>query len=549
MNRAGRWRAFAEVAPLAFALSLPLAAILRPALNLSIDPPGESVARWPMMGISLEYVGLITAAYAALRLRRQAGAGSRRRRFARELVGGLAMVGAVFLGGMIAHAAGAAWNGLQRGWTADDLAFLRHSPRQAAASAIGTALGYAILRALVVLWPRLTALRRRHLFWALAQAQLAVALSIVLIVALLWMVATVMTGTVHYGPAFGPQDLAAGSGPVAYALAWFASRVLINVTALVAVMVLVSLVVLPVGALISWLALRRTAGRLNALAAAADALRTGNRSARVQAEGEDEVGQLQTTFNAMAAELERSVGELEAERDRVSGLLQARRQLVAGVSHELRTPVATVRGYLESVRRREAELPSEVRADLEIVARETERLERLIEDLFTLSRAEVDRLALRLAPTDVGAVVRRLAETAGQMAWRRRRVRVLAEVEEGAPPARADETRLEQIVSNLLGNAVRHTPPGGLVAASVAAEDGVVRLEVRDTGEGMAAEDVERVFERYFRGPSTETHEEHDGVGLGLALVKELTDAMGGTVEAWSAPGEGSRFTVRLPRA
>ena len=118
----------------------------------------------------------------------------------------------------------------------------------------------------------------------------------------------------------------------------------------------------------------------------------------------------------ISPELERSVGELEAERDRVSGLLQARRQLVAGVSHELRTPVATVRGYLESVQRRESELPPEVRADLEIITRENERLERLIEDLFTLSRAEVDRLALRLAPTDVGAVVRRLAETAGR--WR-----------------------------------------------------------------------------------------------------------------------------------
>jgi signal transduction histidine kinase len=110
--------------------------------------------------------------------------------------------------------------------------------------------------------------------------------------------------------------------------------------------------------------------------------------------------------------------------------------------------------------------------------------------------------------------------------------------------AYADRHRLEQVVSNLLGNAIRHTPPGGLVAAAVTAEPNAVRLDVRDTGEGIRAEDIPHVFERFFRGRSQ--HGE-GGAGLGLALVKELTEAMGGSVEASSALGEGSCFTVRLP--
>jgi signal transduction histidine kinase len=158
----------------------------------------------------------------------------------------------------------------------------------------------------------------------------------------------------------------------------------------------------------------------------------------------------------------------------------------------------------------------------------------------------VGRLELRPEPTDVAALVHRLVETTAPLAWQQRRVQVLAEVPLDLPPARADVERLEQIVSNLIGNAVRHTPPGGLVAAAAFAEPDAVRVEVRDTGEGIAPEVLARVFERFYRGSDAERR---DGAGLGLALVKELTEAMGGSVEAVSTPGEGSCFAVRLPRA
>jgi signal transduction histidine kinase len=177
--------------------------------------------------------------------------------------------------------------------------------------------------------------------------------------------------------------------------------------------------------------------------------------------------------------------------------------------------------------------------------RELTRLQQLIEDLFALSSAAVGKLALRVEPVAVPEVVQRLVDTAGPLAWRQRRVQLLAEVAGEVPPAQADAQRLEQVVSNLLGNAIRHTPPGGLVAVSVAADGDWVRLEVRDTGEGIRAEDLPHVFDRFYRGRS-----EHGegGAGLGLALVKELTEAMDGRVEAESTPGEGSCFTLRLRR-
>jgi signal transduction histidine kinase len=315
--------------------------------------------------------------------------------------------------------------------------------------------------------------------------------------------------------------------------------------ATVAILVAASLFALVSASVLAYFLARRLTSRLERLGQAAEALAAGDLTCRVPEGPADEVGQLARRFNGMAADLERGLRELQAERDRVAGLLDAQRQLVASVSHELRTPVATVRGYLESALRADPAGSPTPRADLETMEQEIARLQRLIEDLFTLSRATVGRLALRLEPTDAGAVVRRLVETTAPLAWDQRRVQVLADVSADLPAARADAQRLEQIVSNLLGNAVRHTPPGGLVAAAVTAERRTVDVEVRDTGEGILPEDLPHVFERFYRG---RTGDGRAGAGLGLALTKDLAEAMGGSVEAASTPGQGSCFTVRLPR-
>ena len=319
---------------------------------------------------------------------------------------------------------------------------------------------------------------------------------------------------------------------------------------------------LPSAALVGYLLSRRLVGRLEGLGAGLEALAAGDLARRVEPGPNDEVGQLARRFNAMADKLAATVGELEERRSQAEGLLRNRRELVANVSHELRTPVATVRGYVESALERDGALPADLRHDLQTVRREVARLERLIEELFTLSRAEVGKLELRPEPTDVAALVRRAVETAAPLAWQGRRVQVLAEVDQAGeavtrenlshvshtsrPLALVDPARLEQALTNLLANAVRHTPPGGLVAASVDVDDGLVRVRVHDTGAGIPSDELPRVFARFYRGSSAESG---DGAGLGLALVKELVEGMGGRVEAESTLGEGSCFTLRLPPA
>jgi signal transduction histidine kinase len=275
-------------------------------------------------------------------------------------------------------------------------------------------------------------------------------------------------------------------------------------------------------------------------------MREGDRGARVTVEGEDEVARLQSDFNAMADELERTMEDLEAQRDVVAGLLESRRELVVGVSHELRTPVATVRAMLESAIKQKGVRPASLRRDMEVMEGEVLRLQRLIDDLFTLSRLEVEQLTMACQPTDVAPVVQRIVDAMAPLAWKSGRVEVVAELPDELPQACVDESRLEQILANLVRNGVRHTEPGGIVAVVVAAGEDAVQIEVRDTGEGIPAAELPQIWERFYRGENARA-DDGRGAGLGLALVKELVEAMSGSVEVESTVGEGSRFIVRLP--
>ncbi len=304
--------------------------------------------------------------------------------------------------------------------------------------------------------------------------------------------------------------------------------------------------VVPPSALFSYLVVRRITDRLKTLAAATSVLRSGNYAVRVPVVGEDEVAQLQADFNAMAADLERAMHELQGERDRVAGLLQARRELIANVSHELRTPMATLRSYLETTLTHwdDRSQPT-LHHDLQVMENELIHLQGLVEDLFALSRAEVGKLTLRCEPTDVGILVLRIVETAAPLVWQASRIEVVADMPCELPSVLVDGNRLEQVLQNLLHNAVRHTSPGGIVAVVVRAEPEAVVLQVKDTGEGIAPGDLPHVWERFYQ---TESARIGSGTGLGLALVKEWVEAMGGTVSAESVVGEGSCFNICLPR-
>ena len=383
--------------------------------------------------------------------------------------------------------------------------------------------GFAVALALLVrcgihLWLCWNRLRRVRLRWALTHAHLTVVAA-----------GAGLLGVLLVGSHLRSSDV----------LLYLVYLIVGTVTAL-------GVVLLP-SALFSSVVARRTTRRIEALVAATSALRAGDYGIRVPVEGEDEIARLQADFNAMAADLDRALRDLHTERDTVATLLQARRELIASVSHELRTPVATLRGYLESTRTHlNGAPPPTLRQDMQVMEREVLRLQGLIDDLFTLARAEIDRLDLRCVPTDVGLVVQHAVETIAPLAWQAGNIQVVAQVAADVPAALVDAGRLEQVVQNLLHNAVRHTPPGGVVAVVATADATAVVLEVEDTGEGIAPADLPRIWERFYRTQDTYTRP-GGGTGLGLALVKELTEAMGGSVAVQSRLGEGTCFTLRLP--
>jgi signal transduction histidine kinase len=390
----------------------------------------------------------------------------------------------------------------------------------------GTA-GLAVFRVGIHLWSYWQRLRQRRLLWEMTYIQV----QLVLILALLPATAFALALTLSTGD-FSLDMLV---------------RTLFPVLGVIATMMTVLLFgVLPPAAVIAYIFARRTTSRLDELAEAAATLRSGDYSARSAVTGQDEVAQLQEDFNTMASALEQAMLELQAERDKVTELLGIQRELTATVSHELRTPIATVQGTLESGLARWDELSDEVKGDLNLVQGEVNRLQRLIDDLFTLSQAELGSLSLRMEAVDVASVLVQVAEAQAPLAWQRERVEIVAEAPAGLPAALADHDRLIQILTNLVRNGVRHTPPGGIVALVAKEEGDLLNIEVRDTGEGIPSEEIPHIWDRFFRGEHSMARTSESGAGLGLALVRDLTEAMGGSVSVQSEVGEGSCFAVRL---
>ncbi len=376
-----------------------------------------------------------------------------------------------------------------------------------------------------VVWQKL---RHTRYLWSLTNTILLAALLAVAPLALL--LANVLLAFATTQPA-GVLSVLLGNIPV--------------LLVLMAVTVAGVLCVLPAAFIIAFFSARRFTRRLETLTHATSALRNKQYDTRIAVTGADEVAQLQHTFNAMAVDLERAIHDVQAERDAVQTLLDQRRQLIANVSHELRTPVATLRGYLDSTVDHWNGVPATtLQQDLLVMQHETMRLHTLIDDLFTLARAEVHELEYRPQSTDVNVIVQRCVEAVAPQAWQHTKVDVVADLAPLQAHAQVDAARTEQIIFNLLHNAVRHTPPGGIVAASVQLNTNTVDIVVRDTGEGIAPDELPHVWERFYRAKNASG----SGSGLGLALVKELAETMGGSIGANSVLGEGSRFIVRLPR-
>jgi signal transduction histidine kinase len=259
---------------------------------------------------------------------------------------------------------------------------------------------------------------------------------------------------------------------------------------------------------------------------------------------------------SLAGELDRARRHVAAMTERERALERSRRELVAWVSHDLRTPIAGIRAMVEALDDGVVDEPGEVkRFHLQLVS-EADRLARLVDDLFELSRIEADALHLDLAPVALGELVSD-AVAAASMVAQAKGVRLEGWLEGGHRPAVVGSApELTRIVHNLLDNAVRHTPPGGTVEVVVRAgrpelDAGVAEVSVRDQCGGIPADALDRVFDLAYRGDSARTPgapATSGGAGLGLAIARGLAEAHAGDIAVHNEPG-GCRFTVRLPLA
>ena len=269
--------------------------------------------------------------------------------------------------------------------------------------------------------------------------------------------------------------------------------------------------------------IRGTAAPVGELIEASSRVEAGDYGLEVAERGPREVRALVRAFNAMSSRL--------AETD------SRRRQLLADVSHELRTPLTVIQGNVEGML--DGVYPTD-REHLEHVLAEAQQLERLIEDLRTMSLADAGALPLHRERIDLGAIVGE-SVAAFQPQAADAGVALTVAAADGLPEVELDPRRMRQVIANLVANAIRHTPSGGSVGVTVSVRGAELQLAVSDTGSGMDAESAARAFDRFWRAPGS------PGSGLGLPIARDLVAAHGGLVELQTEPGEGTTITVRLP--
>jgi len=270
---------------------------------------------------------------------------------------------------------------------------------------------------------------------------------------------------------------------------------------------------------------------LQRLAAAARAVAGGNLDQQVKVEGSDEMAEVGQSFNEMTSALKKAE--------------VLRQNLVADVAHELRTPLSVLQGNLRAILDDVYDLD---KAEISRLYDETRLLSRLVDDLRELALADAGQLNLNLRPADVAQIIcsttdnLALAAEAGQ-------VSLTASIPDSLPAVQADPDRVAQVLRNLLVNALRHTPSGGSVTVTASAREGMVEIAVADTGEGIAAEDLPHVFERFWRADPSRARDDRlaGGTGLGLSVAQSLVEAQRGRIRAESTPGEGTVFRFTLP--
>jgi signal transduction histidine kinase len=279
---------------------------------------------------------------------------------------------------------------------------------------------------------------------------------------------------------------------------------------------------------------------LGRLVEGARRLAGGDLRTRVEVGGPVEIATLGRAFNEMANSLERDA----RERDRVE---QMKDDFVLTVSHELRTPVTVVKGFAEMLTAQRNSLNPRQYEAAEVIAESSAQLQKMINDLLDLARSDAGKLRIEPQPTPVGPLVQRVGRQMGPH-FEERDQRFTVSVEKEVPDVEADADRIAQVLANLLTNANKYAPEGAQVGLAATRVGDEVEFAVSDNGPGLGEEELDHVFDRFWRAQSGET-QEVGGTGLGLAIAKSLVELHGGAISANSTQGEGATFRFVLPIA
>jgi signal transduction histidine kinase len=273
---------------------------------------------------------------------------------------------------------------------------------------------------------------------------------------------------------------------------------------------------------------RRILAPVKALTTATREFGKGHFSHRVDFKDKGEMGELARSFNTMADDLERN------ER--------LRRNMVADIAHELRTPLSNLRGYLEAIGDGLVKLDD---TTVHSLGEEASSLSRLVDDLQELSLADAGELKLVFQPENISGLIGETV-TGLQAKASAKNINISTDLPAKLPDANIDSHRIKQVLYNLLDNAVAHTGPGGRITVTARQEGDSLYISVADTGEGIPAEDLPLIFERFYRVDKSRTRAT-GGTGLGLTITKRLVEAHGGRIDVRSRPGHGTTFTFSLP--
>ena len=280
--------------------------------------------------------------------------------------------------------------------------------------------------------------------------------------------------------------------------------------------------------------------RILSLKTAAEKLAGGDLQTRVPVSGRDELSALAVTFNQMAEQLQaadRKQRELES----------LRRDLVAWASHDLQTPLASMRAILEALSDGVVDEPDSVKRYLHTAQRDVMSLSALLDDLFQMSQLDAGGFPLNRAWSSLSDLVSDTLESFSELASRKS-IKLEGTVEAGVDPIFMDTQAIGRVLNNLISNALRHTPAGGLIKISARRGERGVEVSVRDSGEGIQPEDIPRIFERFYRGDASRSRNRGmGGAGLGLAIARGIVRAHGGDIRVESEAGKGAQFIFNLP--